>query len=738
MKRFFRRIGEILGLPRNSRYVKDYLNETNVRSGVFMSAIIVALEVWLVFRQWNKYISASWNSPKFQYGNFQLIFAYTSQFWLLMFFGAAMFCYCLMFLRESRISKRRMILALVFAGLSILVCGLIPLEFFFGNVKGFAGGFDLSTFLLIVLYSSVFIFDIFLILAAIYRYKGGRKYEVPLSIVIISLFAFVCLVFGVRVSYNDFASMKTIDGSLVPNPDYKQIICFLMMSLYVGCLLIWKPYVSIGILGTVFLGFYFMLKQVGAAGGRKFPDGDEVNYITFFISLTMVCISIYNQRIKEAQKGEELERLATKDTLTGLYSFEYFITTSAKKIEREELKPHEWVYLFMDITSFKIFNDQKGFEEGNKFLHETANILNTYFPKAIITRQSDDHFVIFAQNQGILEKLDIINKEIEKLDLDIRPGIKVGGYLFRDANEDPHQSVEKARYACAVLKQTSSDTYLEYDANMHDRYRMVQYVVRHIDKAAEGGWIEPYYQPVAWAKDETLCGLEALARWNDPRYGFLTPDKFVPALEDSQLAHKLDIAVLEMVCKNLRHCVLNNLPVIPVSINFSRMDFALVNIVDNIESIIDKYKIPHDLVHIEITESALMENGDKLKDAINRFHKKGFSLWLDDFGSGYSSLNALKEFEFDVLKLDMMFLKEFNNAKAKPLIKSAVLLAKQLGMTTVCEGVETKEQVEFLKEVGCDRLQGYYFGKPVPYKKIEERIDKKELKLSKQIKKGNK
>ena len=251
--------------------------------------------------------------------------------------------------------------------------------------------------------------------------------------------------------------------------------------------------------------------------------------------------------------------------------------------------------------------------------------MSTYFPKAIITRQSDDHFVIFAQNQGILEKLDIINKEIEKLDLDIRPGIKVGGYLFHDANEDPHQSVEKARYACAVLKQTSSDTYLEYDANMHDRYRMVQYVVRHIDKAAEEGWIEPYYQPVALAKDETLCGLEALARWNDPRYGFLTPDKFVPALEDSQLAHKLDVAVLEMVCKNLRHCILNNLPVITVSINFSRLDFELMNVKEKINSMVNKYNIDKNYIHVEVTESALADD-EVFHNLIHELKDEGYSI----------------------------------------------------------------------------------------------------------------
>ena len=209
----------------------------------------------------------------------------------------------------------------------------------------------------------------------------------------ISLFALACLIFGVMVSYSDFTSttpFKDELGNAIRLDDYikvgeekvyvgsvayqhKEIICFLMMAIYVGCLLIWKPYISIGILGTIFLGFYFLLQT--AVEIREFPEGDQVNYITFFISLTMVSISMYDQRVVEAKKDEELELLATRDTLTGLYAYEYFTTLVARQVQDDSVKLDDWIFLFMDITSFKVFNDQRGFEEGNKFLKDVGEVL---------------------------------------------------------------------------------------------------------------------------------------------------------------------------------------------------------------------------------------------------------------------------------------------------------------------------------------------------------------------------
>ena len=727
LKLFWQKIRDIFGFRKNTRYVSDYLNQANMRSGVFMSAVIFLLEIWLLLRKLDKYIIPTMNNPENTYSLFRVIYMNTSNFWLLLSFGLAMMFYCIQY-RSFNQSIKRHIPTFVAAFISIVFCCMMPLEFKFAT-RAITG---VTLYLLISLYASVFAFNVAVIGASIYRWKGGKKQRI-LSVLVIALFALVCLSFGVKVSYSDFSSVRKINGELVANPDYKQVICFLMMAIYVGCLLIWKPFVSVGILGAVFLGFYILLDKTVSI--RNFPEGDQVNYITFFISLTMVCISIYDQRVSEAKKDEELELLATRDTLTGLYSYEYFTTLVGRQIQDESVKLDEWIYLFMDITSFKIFNDQRGFEEGNKFLKDVGDVLTQEFGDgALISRQSDDHYVVFCPNENIEEKLTSINNEIERLDLDIRPGIKVGGYVLRDKKEDPHESVEKARYSCTELKNHGFGNFLKYDQKMHDNYRLIQYIVRHVDEAIANDYIKAYYQPVAWSKDKTLCGVEALARWVDPKYGFLTPYLFIGALEDSQLIYKLDIAVLTVVCKDIRRNIDNNLPVIPVSINFSRYDFAVVDIVSMIDEVVTKYNVPKDYLHIEITESALTRDEDNLKKAMDRLHQLGYAIWLDDFGSGYSSFNVLKDFNFDLLKLDMKFLVGFEgNARAKILIKSVVQLADQIGMKTLCEGVETPEEAEFLKSVNCGRLQGFLIGKPMPYDELKEKIINKHYTLSKTL-----
>ncbi len=739
LKSVWGKFRDIFGIHKNSRYIKNYLDAANMRSGIFMSAIIVILEIWLVIRQTDKYVIDSIKSGT---PFFQAIFSNLWTYFLLMSLGGAMLVYCLQFL-SSKKSKTKLILSIVFAGISLILCCFMPFEFKYKSIKFTNSIYTYRSVLKLIFYGSIIAFNVAIIFAGLYRYYGGKKPSLS-SVLVISLFALVCLAFGVMISYFDFTGTKVFTdelGNKVTINDavgsyayeHKQIICFLMMAIYVGCLLIWKPYVSIAILGSLFLGFYIILNQVSGFGGRRIPDGDEVNYITFFISLTMICISIYDQRISEAKKDEELEVLATKDILTNLWSFEYFITLVSHKIEDENLKEEEWGYLFFNVTNFKIFNDQKGFDAGNVFLAETGKVLEETFPEGLVTRQSDDHFVVFARNERIAERIEIINKETEKLDLDIRPGVRVGGYLLRDKQEDPHLSVEKARYACAELENIGGH-YLRYDAEMHDNYRLMQYIVRHIDEAIEKGYIKAYYQPVVWAKGRELCGAEALARWIDPKYGFLSPAKFVPALEASQLIYKLDVAILRLVCKQMRENLDNGEPVIPVSINFSRIDFNVVDIVSIIDKTIKEFDIPRDLLHVEITESALMNDEDVLKNSIKRLHELGYAVWLDDFGSGYSSFNVLKDYEFDVLKLDMAFLIGFeNNKKAKFLIESVVQMANQIGMKTLSEGVETKEEAKFLESISCGRLQGYLYSKPIPYEELKDKIDKGEFSLSKEI-----
>ena len=239
-------------------------------------------------------------------------------------------------------------------------------------------------------------------------------------------------------------------------------------------------------------------------------------------------------------------------------------------------------------------------------------------------------------------------------------------------------------------------------------------------KAVSEGWIKVFYQPVVrcdTGKGE-LCGYEALARWDDPTYGLLPPFVFIETLEEYREIDKLDRCIVEQVCRDLRAELDADRPVVPVSLNFSRLDFELYDVPAFLAEMTEKYQIPSNLLDVEITESALSGRGTNLQEYMATLRENDFSLWLDDFGSGYSSLNVLKDFRFDVLKIDMVFLRGFeDNKKSHSILRSIVALATELGMTTLCEGVETIEQYEFLHSIGCDRAQGYYFGKPQPTKK---------------------
>ena len=724
VKNFFLKLADMVGFRHSNRYVKNYLNRANMRSGIFMSAVVIILETWLIIRQHNKYII-----PQVTEGTnyFKSLFDNTSLFWLLIFIGFSMFAYCLFYV-TSKPTKTRMMVVVITAAIGFALCALLPLE---NRISNFNEAKLMDTVLLIIFYASIAIFQAVLIFATIYRFKGGKN-EGIMSVLIVSIFAWVLLVFGVKVSYGDFFSSSKFDNGVL---QHKQLICFLTMTIFVACLLIWKPYISFLLLGTVFLGFYLLLKQNASESTRLIPEGDEVNYITFLISLLMVSISIYNQRLTEARNDEELEILATKDKLSNLLSFEYFCNLCAKKIDEENLEAGEWIYLFLDITSFKVYNDQRGFEEGNKFLRKVGEIITTALPDALISRQSDDHYTAFTSVTDIEEKLLYVEEKVKELDLDIRPGVKVGGYILRKKNEDPHTAIEKARYACATLKKQGRHEFLLYDDKMHEKYNLVQYVVAKIDEAIAKDWIVVYYQPVVYSKDHKLCGVEALARWDDPKHGFLSPGVFIPTLEDAQLAYKLDLAMLEMVCKNMRRVLDEGGVIVPTSINFSRADFSSVNVPEEVVKITNKYKIPTKYLHIEITENALLEDSVDLKAAMRQLKKAGFSIWLDDFGSGYSSFNALKDYEFDVLKLDMEFLKGFGeNEKSKPLIKAVIDLADQIGMRTLAEGVETLEQAEFLKSIDCEKLQGYLFSKPISYEVLNAMIADGKLIISKNLK----
>ena len=401
------------------------------------------------------------------------------------------------------------------------------------------------------------------------------------------------------------------------------------------------------------------------------------------------------------------------DPLTSLPNMEYGRLCGENYVEDIRNAGGSPVLIFFDIVGMKLYNSANGFNQGNEFLIDFASCIKKQFPDNLICRFSNDHFAVVADASGIEDKLNKIRKcvkgTVSKISMDLYVGIcnieEFGEFL--DASE-------KAKLACNIQKKKGDNFIRYYDEELHKDLILQNYVVNHIDEAIANGYIKVYYQPVVRTITETFCGMEALARWIDPQNGFLNPGVFIGALEESRQIHKLDSYIIEQVCRELREELDQGRPIVPVSFNLSRLDFIGCDIFNVVESALTKYQIKRDYIRVEITES-IMASDSYIRLEIERFRLVGYEVWMDDFGSGYSSLNTLKDYKFDELKIDMAFLSNFNEV-SRIIISSTVRMAKSLGLKTLAEGVETREQLEFLKQIGCEKVQGYYYGKPQPLK----------------------
>lgn len=239
-----------------------------------------------------------------------------------------------------------------------------------------------------------------------------------------------------------------------------------------------------------------------------------------------------------------------------------------------------------------------------------------------------------------------------------------------------------------------------------------KYIVDHFNDAINKGHIKAYFQPVYRALTEDICSVEALARWDDPELGLISPQLFIDVLEKHKLIYRLDLYMLKKICELYRKMAEKGMKIAPFSINLSRLDFNEPDLFELFTEVINAYDVPHGLIRVEITESVMLDESSNFRDIFNCFHDEGFSIWMDDFGSGYSSLNVLKDYNFDVLKLDMLFLRNFGYRSMK-MISAIVNMAKAMEIHTLAEGIETREQLDFLRSIGCELIQGYYYAKPM-------------------------
>ena len=408
------------------------------------------------------------------------------------------------------------------------------------------------------------------------------------------------------------------------------------------------------------------------------------------------------------------------DTLTGLSNFKYLHTFGMEyvaKIKRSGRKP---VLVYINLSGMKSYNTIFGINGGDELLVNTAKLMEKYFPDALLVRYMRDHFLILCDDVDLDSKLQKLQEDYHR---NLKGGnsyLLAGIYYVDTEKDDVTVMIERAYFALQQIGNDFRKLTSVYDVKKDAEYMDEQYVLNCFDQAMKEGWIKVYYQPVYHVSSHTLHSLEALSRWQDPERGLLSPYQFIPTLEKYHLIWKLDFYMLGLVLKDLSERKHDGLPIYPVSINLAREDFEEENAVGQLLGRIDSYDIDRKYIIMEVTERDLAANDMHFKDVIDTLRSEGFSIWVDDFGSGYSSLNVMNAYKFDLIKLDMNFLRHLDDyGGANRVIMSSVIeAAHKLGITTLAEGVETEEHLNFLKEVSCDESQGYLYSKPNPLENL--------------------
>ena len=449
---------------------------------------------------------------------------------------------------------------------------------------------------------------------------------------------------------------------------------------------------------------------------RQFSDSFRTVHVCGDSSITDTGERLFTVWCTDVTDVVNAEKINTYyDKLTGLPNMTSFGVIAEQERARMKRKGLVPAFVYFDIRDMKAINEKHGFAKGNGILSGAAFVLKDVFENDAIARFSDDHFVVLTKKRHLEQKIEQVNDQILTNPTGIPVQVCAGIYIDDRKEYDIFSSVDRARLACRSIKKDYARRYKVFDREMFNEYHQRRHILNHFDEAIENGYIKLYYQPIIRTITGKICDMEALARWIDPEKGMLPPSQFISVLEDNRLINKLDFYMLRKICESLAEQKRLDMPIVPVSVNISRTNFEICDVFDEVLAIVNEYNIAHNLLTIEITESAFIRNKQFLENQILRFREAGFNVWMDDFGSEYSSLNTLQEYSFDLIKLDMRFMKNFSlTGKNHFILSDVISMISKLGVNTLAEGVQTKEQLHFLRDAGCDKVQGYLFSKPMP------------------------
>ncbi len=462
-------------------------------------------------------------------------------------------------------------------------------------------------------------------------------------------------------------------------------------------------------------------------------DKQTIQAVTNVISSYLLKMKAYEDA------SDEIERLTGYDAITGFYKYEKFLEHAQRYLENAEHGRYAIVY--QDFSNFKYINEMYGYEVGDKILRDYAEIIPAYSDRFIMgTRVFSDNIVSLFDAKGVdLEKMVsfaersslLFTDRIQKEYLGSNVVCIVGLCPFMvDGSEIPLKNlISNANLARKEAKKPENPNVVVYDESMGEALLKEVKYANEMEEAFRNKEFVVYMQPKVDLKQHKIIGAEALIRWVKPSGEILYPNEFIPVFEKNKSITLLDYFVYDEVCKYLAARVKKGESVVSISVNVSRVHLQSIDeMVQYVKGLLKKYKIKPEFLEFELTETMSTEKVEDTIKMLNKLRKLGVKVSMDDFGSGYSSLNLLTKLPLDVLKLDKEFLKDFEkDSDGKIIIPSIINMAKKLKLEVVCEGVETKEQVEFLRDVDCDIVQGYYYSKPVPLDVFTEMLSDKEF-----------
>ncbi|MDD6204166.1 MAG: EAL domain-containing protein [Firmicutes bacterium] len=404
------------------------------------------------------------------------------------------------------------------------------------------------------------------------------------------------------------------------------------------------------------------------------------------------------------------------DRLTGLYSREYFFQQMRRKLAEDP--EQDYCVVCSNIENFRLFNDSFGIQAGDLLLKEVADITRQMVgDSGFCGRFSADRFLCFQKREQ--ERLDRMNFE-NTPGPEISPWLKNtvirwGIYEITDRSIPVELMCDRAMMAVKSIKGQYNRFFAVFDETLRNKQLREQNIINSMASALEEKQFSIYYQPKYDLKNGYMVGAEALVRWNHPEFGAVSPGEFIPLFEKNGSIFRLDQYVWENTCAQIRAWQDKGYPLVPISVNISRADLYHADLADTLTALTAKYGVSPEYLHPEITESAYTENPLQITDTVANLRENGFRIEMDDFGSGYSSLNMFNQMNMDILKLDMkMIQNETAKSPNRSILSDIINMAHRMGLKVVAEGVERKDQVDRLKSLGCDYVQGYFFSKPMP------------------------